>query len=93
MRNAFTGKTCLSLVIKLIPIDLEIFDSDCLMWISKFNLLYSVIPKYLTDSLIGIMNPLKTRCMLGRSLVAFSGIIKTKVFLGLTVILLALLHS
>ena len=34
MHNAFAGKTCLSLVI--IPIDLEIFDSNCLMWISKF---------------------------------------------------------
>ena len=90
MHNAFAGKTCLSLVI--IPIDLEIFDSNCLMWISKLNFLSIVIPRYLTDSLIGIMDPLKTRCMLGGELVAMGGIIKTDVFLGLTVILLALVH-
>ena len=78
MRNAFTGKTCLSLVI--IPIDLEIFDSNCLMWISKFNLLSIVIPRYLTDFLIGIMDPLKIRCILGGRLVAFGGMTKTKVF-------------
>ena len=52
MLNAFAGKTCLSLVI--IPIDLEIFDSNCSMWISKFNFLSIVIPRYLTDSLIAI---------------------------------------
>ena len=78
MHNDFVGKTCLSFVI--IPIDLEIFDSHCLMSISKFNFLSIVIPRYLTDSLIGIMDPLKTRCMLGGGLVALGGIIKTDVF-------------
>ena len=63
MRNVFTGKTCLSLVIILI--DQEIFDSNSLTWISKFNLLSIVILTYLTDSLIKIMDPLKTRYMLG----------------------------
>ena len=62
------------------------------MWISKFNFSSIVIPRYLTDSLIGIMDPLKTRCMLGGKLVAFCGIIKIEVFLRLTVILLALVH-
>ena len=52
------------------------------MWISKFNFLSIVIPRYLTDSLIGIMDPFKTRSMLGGGLVALSGIIKTDVFLG-----------
>ena len=78
MRNAFTGKTCLSLVI--IPINLETFDSNCLMWILKFNFLSTVIPRYLTDSLIAIMDPLKTRCMLGGRLVALGGIIKIEFF-------------
>ena len=91
MHNAFAGKTCLSLVIILI--DLQIFDSNCLMWISKFNVLSIMILRYLTDSLIGIMDPLKTRCMLGGGLVGVGGIIKTDVFLGLTDILLALVHS
>ena len=90
MHNAFAGKTYLSLVI--IPIDLEIFDSNCLIWILKFNFLSIVIPRYLIDSLIGIMDPLKTRCILGGGLAALGGIIKTDVFLGLTVILLALVH-
>ena len=63
MRNVFTGKTCLSLVIVLI--DQEIFDSNCLMWILKFYLLSIVILTCLTDSLIKIMDPLITRCMLG----------------------------
>ena len=91
MRNAFRGKTCLSLVI--IPIDLEIFDSNCVMWVSKFNFVSIVIPRYFTNSLIGIMDPLKTRCMLGGGLVALGGIIKTEVLLGLIVILLALVHT
>ena len=52
MHNVFAGKTCLSLVI--IPIDLEIFDSNCLMWILKFNFLSIVIPRYLTAIACGV---------------------------------------
>ena len=50
------------------------------MWISKFNFLSLVIPRYLTDSFIGIMDPLKTKCMLGGRLVVFRGNTKTEVF-------------
>ena len=50
------------------------------MRISKFNLLLIVIPRYLTDSLIGIMDPLKTRCVLGGRVMAFGGITKNEVF-------------
>ena len=42
------------------------------MLISKFNLLSIVIPRYLTDSLIGIMDPLKTRYQLDSQVTVFS---------------------
>ena len=76
-----------------IPTDLDIFHVNLVICSAKFTFSSIVMPKYFTDLVTETGLLLRSVSIVGIGLVILGGNINAEDFLGLTVILLALVHS